>query len=344
MKYSRKMAGLLAGAVAIASCMGGMTVQAEDDGCFDLCGEYGAYYRHPESGGTDWELVMLYAPDYSTLTADQKAEIAYLEIPESVNGQPVTGIGKGVFWELTSLTEVVMPDSITGIAPSAFYGCAALESIAIPESVTEIGSHAFRGCTSLTSVTVPDGVTEIGEYVFYDCRFLSAAVIPDSIEAIDAWAFGDCVSMTEITIPDSVEKIGKNAFSCCSSLTDVQIGSGVTSIGDYAFKGCSAMRRITVPASVTEIGAQALGYTFAGGLIPDFVICGTAGSAAEDYALANGIPFEEAGSEPAAPSYGLVGDINGDGVANASDAAMILIYSAAVGAGYEGTLPEYFAK
>ena len=340
----RIMAGLLACMMALGC--GSLTAHAEDEGVFGLCTDYyGAYYRRPADGdGASWEIVKLYAADYSTLTDDQIAEVTYLEIPASVNDQPVTGIGKGVFWELTALTDVVLPDSITYIAPSAFYGCTSLGSIALPAGVTEIGSHAFRGCTSLTGIELPDGVTQIEDYVFYDCRYLSAASIPEGAESIGAWAFGDCVSMTEITLPDSVTSIGRSAFSCCSSLTDVSLGSGVTTIGDYAFLGCSAMRRVTVPASVTEIGEQALGYTFAGALIPDFVICGEAGSAAEDYANANGIPFEEAGAEPAIPSYGIIGDINGDGIANASDAAMILIYSAAVGAGYEGTLPEYFAK
>ena len=38
------------------------------------------------------------------------------------------------------------------------------------------------------------------------------------------------------------------------------------------------------------------------------------------------------------------GDINADGIVNASDAACILQYAAAVGAGYTGTLEEYMAK
>jgi hypothetical protein len=40
----------------------------------------------------------------------------------------------------------------------------------------------------------------------------------------------------------------------------------------------------------------------------------------------------------------IYGDINADGIVNASDAACILQYAAAVGAGYTGTLEEYMAK
>ena len=42
---------------------------------------------------------------------------------------------------------------------------------------------------------------------------------------------------------------------------------------------------------------------------------------------------------------GMFGDVNGDGVVNASDAAIILQYSAAVGAStFEGTLTEYLEQ
>ncbi len=120
-------------------------------------------------------------------------------------------------------------------------------------------------------------------------------------------------------------------------------------IKDYAFYGCNRMTCITIPASVTEIGSQAIGYTSADQLIPGFIIYGESGSAAEEYALANGLTFKEIGAqtptEPAMPTQSDdFCDANGDGVVNASDAALILIYSAAVGAGYNGSIRQYFTK
>ena len=43
----------------------------------------------------------------------------------------------------------------------------------------------------------------------------------------------------------------------------------------------------------------------------------------------------------AAPAVTLYGDINRDGAVNASDAACILEYAAAVGAGFTGTLEDF---
>lgn len=42
-------------------------------------------------------------------------------------------------------------------------------------------------------------------------------------------------------------------------------------------------------------------------------------------------------------SDALLGDVNRDTFINASDAAFILQYAAAVGGGYKGTLPEFLA-
>ena len=53
--------------------------------------------------------------------------------------------------------EVIIPSEIEGkpvttIRWYAFYDCTSLTSVVIPESVTTIGKCAFAGCTSLTAV------------------------------------------------------------------------------------------------------------------------------------------------------------------------------------------------
>jgi hypothetical protein len=65
----------------------------------------------------------------------------FVEIPDTINGMPVVGIGDKAFMNNTSIT-----------------------GITIPGSVTSIGAYAFRGCTGLTSITIPNSVTSIGSY------------------------------------------------------------------------------------------------------------------------------------------------------------------------------------
>ncbi|HQL88449.1 MAG TPA: leucine-rich repeat protein, partial [Lentisphaeria bacterium] len=67
-----------------------------------------------------------------------------LEIPATLGGLPVTGIGDYAFVGL------------------------ALESLAIPPTVTAIGEYAFSRCSGIDEVVVPASVTTLGEGVFAD--------------------------------------------------------------------------------------------------------------------------------------------------------------------------------
>ena len=73
-----------------------------------------------------------------------------INIPSTINGLPVTIIGKCAFWNTTTLTNVNIPNSISTIERFAFDACKSLTSINLPSSVTNIGGYAFSGCTSLT--------------------------------------------------------------------------------------------------------------------------------------------------------------------------------------------------
>ena len=50
-------------------------------------------------------------------------------IPNTYNNLPVTSIGGGAFYNCTSLTSVVIPDSVTSIGRSAFQGCVNLTDV-----------------------------------------------------------------------------------------------------------------------------------------------------------------------------------------------------------------------
>ena len=203
-----------------------------------------------------------------------------VEIPKSIGGSSVIGIGDDAFSGNTSITSVKIPDGVTSIGGAAFRGCSGLTSINIPdgvtsigwfafegcsgltsinipESLTKIGDYAFENCSGLTSINIPDGITSIGRYTFYGCSGLTSIKIPDGVTWIGQYAFSSCSGLTSINIPESLTRIGESAFSGCSGLTSIKIPDGVTSIGQYAFEGCSGLTSINIPDGVTDIFASA---------------------------------------------------------------------------------------
>jgi hypothetical protein len=189
------------------------------------------------------------------ITALKKAAAGDLVIPDTIEGNPVTGIGNYAFARCSSLTSITIPNSVTNIENDAFYGCTSLTSITIPDSVTSIGSYAFIGCISLTSITIPDSV--IGNGAFYGCTSLTSVTIPDGVTSIGNYAFTCCSSLMSVTIPISVTSIGDYAFYNCTSLTSITIPDSVTSIGNFAFSHCDSLTKITIPNSITRIGVRA---------------------------------------------------------------------------------------
>jgi hypothetical protein len=123
-----------------------------------------------------------------------------LEIPNEIEGLPVTRIGDRAFINKTRLTNVI-----------------------IPNTVTEIGQEAFRGCSNLTGINLGIGVTSIGAGAFADCTSLTIVTIPGSITSIEWGAFMNCTSLASVTIGNSITDIGARAFAGCNKLINVTI-------------------------------------------------------------------------------------------------------------------------
>ncbi len=161
-------------------------------------------------------------------------------IPSSLKEVKVTGgnMNSDAFYNCSSLTSIIIPDSVTTIPRSAFFNCSSLTSFTIPNSVTLIGANAFNGCSSLTSIFIPDSVTRIYSAAFKRCSSLTSITIPDSVTTIEDYAFYECSSLTSITIPDGVKAIEIFTFAHCSSLASIIIPDSVTNFDQYAIEDC----------------------------------------------------------------------------------------------------------
>lgn len=77
-----------------------------------------------------------------------------VEIPSSIDGYPVVGIGEGAFRN-SSVEQVVLSEGITKVDWFAFYGSYRLRSVVLPASVGVIEYGAFELCSSALKFTCP---------------------------------------------------------------------------------------------------------------------------------------------------------------------------------------------
>jgi hypothetical protein len=221
---------------------------------------------------------------------DNKNTVAFLVLPDEIEGRPLIRIGREAFLWCKVLESVTIPSSVTSIGDEAFATCFNLvnlsvaagnpvyeadggvlftkggktlllypqgkpgETYIIPSSVTSIGNEAFAWCRRLKSVTIRSSVTRIGDRAFMSCGRLTSVTIPSSVTRMGDRAFASCSRLTSVTIPSSVTRIGEQAFIACRDLTSVTISEGVTSIGSDAFVRCNGLTSVTIPSSVTRIG------------------------------------------------------------------------------------------
>ena len=205
---------------------------------------------------------------------------ATVEIPEIINGWPVTAIGDNAFAGMAEIHTVEIPATVRTIGKAAFDGCEMLRSCALPAGLETIGDNAFRG-TALSVVTIPDSVTEVGNGAFADNTSLYQLHIGSGAEDIDAETFAGDTRLsrlivsdgnnalsaadgvlfskdgktliyyplnrqgTEYTVPDGTETIGANAFRDHQRLETVTLPISVKFIEDYAFSGCGKLSSVT---------------------------------------------------------------------------------------------------
>jgi len=114
----------------------------------------------------------------------QRVASGSLLIPSTIDGYPVTSIGRRALAEYTGLSSVTIPNSVTSIGTEAFLNCMWLTSVTMPNSLTSIGEGAFDRCRMLTDITIPSSVTYIGDFAFSQCNRLTAIVIPNGVTRI----------------------------------------------------------------------------------------------------------------------------------------------------------------
>lgn len=244
-----------------------------------------------------------------------RSEVDEFRLPQSLQY-----IGELCFASCRSLEYINIPEGVVAISEGAFMGCSALESITLPENIRIIGRDILTNTAYFNNISnwqgkalylgnalldvktdldgeykVKDGTRIVADYAVSECN-ITSLILPDSVEYIGEGAFSDCYELENVRFSEKLGKISKRAFTNCLSLNDITIPDSVTEINYKAFVGCRSLLRVMVPETVKEIAPRALGYenTTYPAVLDSFTIYGIKGSAAEEYALKNEIPFAQA--------------------------------------------------
>lgn len=251
-------------------------------------------------------------------------------IPEALEGKPVTGIAAGAFKGNGALDTVNLPSTVTSVGESAFAGCSKLRSVSLPSSLTYIGDDAFYGCNVMTVVNFPAALNHIGARAFSGCKSLETIAFPDNFVYIGTDAFAGTPWLMKqsrefviqngsllryngsreiVTVPLDVRVISA-AFMGNETVTKVILPDTVTHLTSDAFTGCTALTSISFGKKLSSVESaafsgctslttvefpasiKAIDKNAFAGCTALTTVKGRKGSAAEYYALAVGLKFE----------------------------------------------------
>ena len=297
--------------------------------------------------GTEGNLKYMKYSDHVEISGGDLSATS-IEIPDTIEGVPVTAIGMNAFCGYSSVESVTIPDSVTDIGNYAFNMCTKLKSVKLPANLKTVGIRAFEYCKSLTTVEFPDRVVAFSSKVFDGTPWIQEqrekgplviingalidaqdakgdVVIPSEVKYVAASAFARNMDITSVVYPEGVSKISDNTFFYCSNLTSVE-AKGATTIENMAFAYCDKLTSLKLSENLKSIDSY--GFSDAKGTAT-ITFYGTKESwdaveksASDQFLQRATVVFEE--YVPTSGPEFLKGDANIDGSVDMSDVVMVM--------------------
>jgi hypothetical protein len=178
-----------------------------------------------------------------------------LDIPNTIAGLPVTGIGDRAFWNISlsqpelgnliRLISITIPASVTNIAAEAFYQCGGLTHVTFRGNAPNVAQSLFAGDNLVTVYYLPGttgwGTTFAGRpTVLLDLKLQVEYVTNNGAITVTKYnGPGGAVNIPDAIDGLPVTGIGDLAFSGWGGLTSVTLGNNITNVGSEAFSGCT---------------------------------------------------------------------------------------------------------
>lgn len=204
--------------------------------------------------------------DGTAVIADWIEDKEPIEVPQAVDGHPVTAIGSYAFQCLYHAETVHLPEGVTAIRDHAFSGFDMLKRTNLPSSVVSIGINPWVNCVDLTVFEIEgesplfflsEGCLYSSDHTLIAC--LEGLCPGDTVSVLSGTKiigerafFGGSGSICRVVLPEGVEEIRSSSLT---SLEEVELPATVSFIGDGAFHG-GEMTDFTLPDGVRSIGAN----------------------------------------------------------------------------------------
>ena len=243
-----------------------------------------AFWNNP----ANWENGVLYFG--KTLLSAQKLTASSYTVKKGT-----VCIGQWAFNDLTSLTQVVIPDSVERIDDLAFSGCINLKTIVTPENGYLATNNSFYNVPPAPSeiiepreglyyygtvlvnseeerngrkrFTIPSGTTAVADGALLDGYFKYEEIyIPASLRQYSFGGISDTMQTYVVnkdnpyfTAIDGVlyNKEVTTLIHCPQAKESVTIPEGVTAIAPNGFAYCKKLKQVVLPKSLKTIGERA---------------------------------------------------------------------------------------
>lgn len=152
--------------------------------------------------GISWVLVS----ETEAVITGYSGPVAEIEIPSTVEGYTVIGIGENAFHKSPYVSGIKIPSTVKTIGANAFKLCYKLARVEIEKGgLEEIGDYAFSRCEELMEIVIPSG--KIGRNAFYANYDMQSITICGEVSFIGKDAFGYCNKLTIYMLPITVERV-----------------------------------------------------------------------------------------------------------------------------------------
>ncbi len=208
-----------------------------------------------------------------------KGTSSTVNVPGTLSAYTVVGIKNNVFAGMSSIREVVLPDSLREIGDGAFRGCKNLVKVTFGKNLVKIGEYAFADCGENVNFDGGEAsVVEVGTEAFgnYDKKqadenglvcvagvllsytgYDKKVTVPSDVTVIAQGAFKDAPYVSEIdfSAASSLVAILAEAFDGCEELISVEFPENLEYIGERAFYGCVRLKSIIGKPAETDTTA-----------------------------------------------------------------------------------------